>query len=85
MPGADTGREVMMHKSNHTVNNRHITSGNPTEGYHQRRAYHPSSLCSRGRATVEIPKAKVDLQPSLTKRLKYVAKIKKKFWDKWMD
>jgi hypothetical protein len=31
-----------------------------------------------------VPEAKFDLQPSLTKRLKYVAEIKKKFWDKEM-
>jgi hypothetical protein len=37
-----------------------------------------------GRATVEIPEAKFDLQPSLTKILKYMEEIKKEFWDKWM-
>jgi hypothetical protein len=40
-------------------------------------------IVQQGRATVELQEARFDLQPSLTKRLKYVMEIKKKFWDKW--
>ncbi len=33
---------------------------------------------------MEVPEAKLDLQTSLTKRLKYVTEVKQELWKKWM-
>jgi hypothetical protein len=41
--------------------------------------------CSWGKASIEIPEVKLNLCPSLTKRLRYLGEIKREFWKKWMD
>jgi hypothetical protein len=38
-----------------------------------------------GRASVEVPKMKLDEVPQLTRRLEFVAEAKKQFWAKWMQ
>ncbi len=37
-----------------------------------------------GRASVELLEVNFDLNPSLTKRLRYMDDIKKEFWKKWL-
>jgi hypothetical protein len=67
----------------HIVNSRPIAHGKATEDPLEGGPITPLHL-QLGRASIEIPEATYDLQPSLTRRLQYVSEITAEFWKKWM-